>query len=135
MSTRHFWSSGILQAKSRAAVVAGVAGYVEDVLVESGDRVAEKQPLIRLRSVQLDSSVRALEAKLDALRIRRQTTRVNDPAYLRTLDRMLVAAHAVPGIEQPVGIALLGEEWLIAQADGRVAVVARPGRPEGSGPE
>ncbi len=39
----------------------------------------------------------------------------------------LVAAYAVQGIEQPVGIALRGEEWLIAQADGRVAVVTRPG--------
>jgi disulfide bond formation protein DsbB len=44
----------------------------------------------------------------------------------------VVAAHAVPGIEQPVGITLRGEEWLIAQADGRVAVVRRPGRAEGS---
>jgi disulfide bond formation protein DsbB len=40
--------------------------------------------------------------------------------------RTLVQAYAVPGIEQPVGIAVRGEEWLIAQADGRVAVVGRP---------
>jgi hypothetical protein len=40
--------------------------------------------------------------------------------------RDVVAAYAVPGIEQPVGIALRGEEWLIAQADGRVAVVSHP---------
>ncbi len=42
--------------------------------------------------------------------------------------RTVVEAHSVPGIEQPVGIALRGDEWLIAQADGRVAVVTRPGR-------
>ena len=40
--------------------------------------------------------------------------------------RTVVGAYAVPGIEQPVGLALRGAEWLIAQADGRVAVVARP---------
>jgi disulfide bond formation protein DsbB len=49
--------------------------------------------------------------------------------------RTVVAAHVIPGIEQPVGIALRGEEWLIAQADGRVAVVARPGGAEGSVPD
>jgi len=41
--------------------------------------------------------------------------------------KMVVGAHAVPGIEQPVGIASRAGELLIAQADGRVAVVARPG--------
>lgn len=42
--------------------------------------------------------------------------------------RRLVAAWAVPGLEQPVGLALKGDDWLVAQADGRVAVVSRPGR-------
>jgi hypothetical protein len=41
--------------------------------------------------------------------------------------KTVVAAHAVPGIEQPVGLASRGGELLIAQADGRIAVVARPG--------
>lgn len=45
--------------------------------------------------------------------------------------RSVVAAYAVPEIEQPVGITLREEEWLIAQADGRVAVVGRPGPAEG----
>jgi disulfide bond formation protein DsbB len=40
--------------------------------------------------------------------------------------RTVREAYAVPGIEQPVGITVRGEEWLIAQADGRVAVVSRP---------
>jgi disulfide bond formation protein DsbB len=40
--------------------------------------------------------------------------------------RMLTAAYAVPGLEQPVGITSRGQELLIAQADGRVAVVAWP---------
>jgi len=46
--------------------------------------------------------------------------------------KTLVEAYAVPGIEQPVGLASRGGELLIAQADGRIAVVARPGR---AGPE
>ena len=41
--------------------------------------------------------------------------------------KTVVGAHSIPGIEQPVGLASRGRELLIAQADGRVAVVARPG--------
>lgn len=41
--------------------------------------------------------------------------------------RRVVGAWGVEGLEQPVGLALRGEELLIAQADGRIAVVARPG--------
>ncbi|GMV04247.1 MAG: hypothetical protein AMXMBFR53_05280 [Gemmatimonadota bacterium] len=41
--------------------------------------------------------------------------------------RQVVGAWGVPGLDQPVGIAARGGELLVAQADGRVAVVARPG--------
>ncbi|MDP2956125.1 MAG: disulfide bond formation protein B [Longimicrobiales bacterium] len=41
--------------------------------------------------------------------------------------KTVVGAHAVPGLEQPVGLAVRGAELLLAQADGRIAVVARPG--------
>jgi disulfide bond formation protein DsbB len=37
------------------------------------------------------------------------------------------AAYAVPGIERPVGLAVRGPELLVAQADGRIAVLRRPG--------
>ena len=40
--------------------------------------------------------------------------------------KTLAAAYAVPGIAGPVGVAARGTELLIAQADGRVAVVAMP---------
>jgi hypothetical protein len=43
--------------------------------------------------------------------------------------RTLVAAHVVPGLSQPVGLAARGDELLIAQADGRIARVQRPARP------
>jgi disulfide bond formation protein DsbB len=36
------------------------------------------------------------------------------------------AAFAVPGLEQPVGLARRGSQLLVAQADGRIAVVERP---------
>jgi disulfide bond formation protein DsbB len=40
--------------------------------------------------------------------------------------RTVRAAYAVPGIERSVGLAARGPELLVAQADGRVAVVPRP---------
>ena len=41
-------------------------------------------------------------------------------------DRTVSAAYAVPGIERPVGVAVRGSQLLVAQADGRIAVVERP---------
>lgn len=41
--------------------------------------------------------------------------------------RMVTGAWAIPGLDQPVGVAVRGEELLVAQAAGRIAVVARPG--------
>ncbi|HTT68278.1 MAG TPA: disulfide bond formation protein B [Gemmatimonadales bacterium] len=42
--------------------------------------------------------------------------------------RTLVAAYAVPGLVHPVGVAARGSQLLVAQADGRIAVLARPSR-------
>jgi hypothetical protein len=44
---------------------------------------------------------------------------------LRT--KLVSEAYAVPGIERPVGLAVRGPELLVAQADGGIAVVRRPG--------
>lgn len=41
-------------------------------------------------------------------------------------NRTLRAAYAVPGLTQPVGLAARGTQLLIAQADGRIAVLERP---------
>jgi disulfide bond formation protein DsbB len=41
--------------------------------------------------------------------------------------KLVVAAYGVPGVDQPVGLVARGDELLIAQADGRIAVVTRPG--------
>ena len=41
-------------------------------------------------------------------------------------DRILTAAYAVPGLAHPVGLTARGAQLLVAQADGRIAVLARP---------
>lgn len=47
--------------------------------------------------------------------------------------KAVTGAYAVPGLAEPVGLAVHGAALLIAQVDGRVAVVARPGaQPESS---
>ncbi len=40
--------------------------------------------------------------------------------------RTLTAAYALPGVVHPVGLAVRGPELLVAQADRRIAVLARP---------
>ena len=40
--------------------------------------------------------------------------------------RTVTAAYAVRGISRPVGVAVRGPELLVAQADGRIAVMSRP---------
>lgn len=42
--------------------------------------------------------------------------------------RTLLAAFALPGVAQPVGVAVRGLDLLVAQADGRIAVLRRPVR-------
>jgi len=42
-------------------------------------------------------------------------------------DRALRAAYAVPGLAHPVGLAARGTQLLVGQADGRIAVLGRPG--------
>jgi hypothetical protein len=42
--------------------------------------------------------------------------------------RTLTAAYAVPGLCDPVGLAVRGQELLVAQGDGRIAVLPRPTR-------
>jgi len=47
-------------------------------------------------------------------------------------ERVVSAAYAIPGLEEPVGLTVRGPQLLIAQADGRVAVVERPGAVTGT---
>jgi hypothetical protein len=41
-------------------------------------------------------------------------------------DRTVQAAYTVPGLRRPVGLAVRGSQFLIAQADGRIATIERP---------
>ena len=40
--------------------------------------------------------------------------------------RMVRAAYAIPGLQRPTGLAARGSQLLVAQADGRIAVLERP---------
>ena len=41
-------------------------------------------------------------------------------------EKTVQAAYTVPGIQRPVGLAVRGSQLLVAQSDGRIAVLARP---------
>jgi disulfide bond formation protein DsbB len=51
------------------------------------------------------------------------------------VEKTLTAAYAVPGLERPVGLAARGGHLLVAQADGRIALVTRPAGTGGPGTE
>ncbi len=48
--------------------------------------------------------------------------------------KLVAAAYAVPGIARPVGLAARGSELLVAQANGRIAVIERPETGHGQNP-
>ena len=62
------------------------------------------------------------DGKLYAVNVAFSTLLVIDLAT-----RTVTDAYALPGISRPVGVAVRGPELLVAQADGRVAVLRRPG--------
>ncbi len=43
-------------------------------------------------------------------------------------EQTVQAAYALPGLERPTGLAVQGSRLLVAQADGRIAVLERPGQ-------
>jgi len=55
---------GVLEPAERQHVFAPSGGTVEEIFVAAGDRVTEGQPLLRLRSVELDASIAQLQGEL-----------------------------------------------------------------------
>jgi putative peptide zinc metalloprotease protein len=62
---------GIIWVPEQAQVFAGADGFVEELLVSSGEKVAEGTILIRLSSPSLEARIAVLEARYRELEIRR----------------------------------------------------------------
>jgi disulfide bond formation protein DsbB len=93
--------------------------------------VSERVPVLAAGLVPRDSS-RSLadymvtgavvaDGLLYAISAAYSTLLVMDPE-----GRAVFAAYAVPGLEHPVGVAARGPQLLVAQTDGRIAVLERP---------
>ncbi len=85
---------------------------------ESGLRLAGEG---RALGEYVVSGLAAADGKLYALSARFGTLLTLDPAR-----RSVTAAHGIPGLDRPSGLAAVGEELWIAQRNGEVLVVARP---------
>jgi putative peptide zinc metalloprotease protein len=75
LSTR---AQGVVWPPEGAEVRAGADGFVEELLVPPGSRVAAGQALIRARDPSLEAEVAVLAAQLRELRARRHAERVSD---------------------------------------------------------
>lgn len=56
--------SGVVRAKNQIEVYPRVSAPIEEVYVQSGDEVAEGEPLVKLRDVELKERLRQVEANL-----------------------------------------------------------------------
>ncbi len=97
-----------------------------------GDRLlsSEFEPRVGASLTAMDSSRSAAEYVVTGAAVEGRTLYAISAAYstllLINLDtRTLEAAYEIPGLSQPVGIAVQDHAFLIAQRDGRIAVVAR----------
>lgn len=85
----HFRAPGIVQAQERFEVVNNVAGVVEAVLAESGQRVTRGQPLLRLRSVELEVALREAAARHDEITARLREALSRSTANRKPLESRL----------------------------------------------
>ena len=86
-----FKSPGVLEATEYAFVVNSVPGRVEDILVESGTRVAAGAPLLLLRNEELDFDYREIRASNTEILAMRQRALLESQADLKPIQSLLQA--------------------------------------------
>ncbi len=64
-------TEGVVWVPDQAQVYAGASGFVEEVLVPSGSRVAAGTPLVRLANPLVETGIAVQEARLRALEVQR----------------------------------------------------------------
>jgi len=68
-------AEGIIAPPDQARVYSSSAGFVEEILVESGAQVVKGQPLLRCSNAELESHLDVLEAQLREYDVRRRVSR------------------------------------------------------------
>jgi putative peptide zinc metalloprotease protein len=66
----HFRAPGVLQAQKRAQLVNDVAGSVTRLLSVPGSRVAQGQPLLELKSFELETELASTQARMQEIQAR-----------------------------------------------------------------
>jgi len=87
-----FRAPAALEAKQHADVFTGTAGTIEDVLVRSGQRVEAGQPVMRLRSPELDLEIAEANAEREAA-IAQEQKAMQEASSIRASSQRRVAAE------------------------------------------
>jgi putative peptide zinc metalloprotease protein len=83
---RGFTAAGVLQAAGREAIVNGVPGVVQKILVPSDSRVTAGEPLVQLSDPELDARMRQIQAQMAEFKAVRVRALSSSPADLPAID-------------------------------------------------
>ncbi len=89
----HFRAPGVLRAVERSEVINLTAGYVDQLLTKSGERVTAGQPLVRLRNEELELDMRHTLARQQELETRVLKATSDEIASLKPLQSELEATR------------------------------------------
>jgi putative peptide zinc metalloprotease protein len=87
-------AEGVIWIAEDSIVRAGANGFIEEVLVDTGERVSAGQPLITSTSPELRTRARVLELRVTELDAREQALRVSDQVAADIARQEKVAAEA-----------------------------------------
>ena len=110
------YASGTVEPLDRAPVRPGEAGFVEEILVRSGDRVTAGQPLLRLRNTEITQALAQAESMLVRARVSRDSAATRGPAERDVAERAIEKAQAELDRARQRAAALT----VLAPIDGRV---------------
>jgi putative peptide zinc metalloprotease protein len=134
--TNSFKSPGVLEATEYAFVVNSVPGYVEEILVDSGNRVSAGDPLIRLKNEELDFDYREIRASNAEILAMRQRALLESQADLKPIQSLLSAIQTrlervSEDRESLIVRAPISGIWISPDAKDLIGVWLRRGTPLG----
>lgn len=87
----NFRAPGVLRAAADSMISTNATGQVTEIFVQSGQRVAKGQPLVRMVNPELDWDLVATEAQLTEARLRRDQALEDGAADLEPIDSRIAA--------------------------------------------
>ena len=131
-----FKSPGVLEATEHAFVVNSVQGYIEEILVESGSRVAAGDPLVLLKNDELDFEYQEIHATNTEILAMKQRALMESQADLKPIKSLLSAIQTrLDRVSEDRKLltvrAPIGGIWIAPKATDFVGMWLRRGTPLG----